>query len=60
MRSCREPHHVPRPTEREALERRARERLESLQNRYFSDDEWEVVRKRLREFFLVLQDWSKR
>lgn len=59
MRSCQETHRIPRPSERAALERRARERLESLQNRYFSDEEWEVVRKRLRDFFLVLQDWSK-
>ena len=59
MRSCHGSHRVPRPSEREDLERRARERLEALQDRYFSDEEWEVVRKRLRDFFLVLQDWSK-
>jgi hypothetical protein len=54
------PRKPPRPAERLRLERRARERLEKLHGRPFSDEEWQEVRKTLRGFFLVLRDWEAR
>ncbi len=56
MRRCE--HRVPRPADRLALETRARERLETLRGKPFSDEEWAKARKSLREFVLVLRDWE--
>jgi hypothetical protein len=57
---CNEQHRVPRPSERPQLAAKARERLEILRGRPFSDEEWLVARKSLREFVLVLRDWEAR
>jgi len=59
MTRCKREHRVPRPADRLALEARTRQRLEELRGEPFSEEEWQIARKNLVEFFLVLRDWRR-
>jgi hypothetical protein len=52
-------HHLrPTPAQRATAERRARAAIELRRGRAFTDDEWRVAKRNLRQLFGLLASWQ--